>query len=231
MLAVTQQPDRVRRQERAVFQLVRSNSDNGALRIELWVLLIASRFIKSNMPYGRKRSGKFSKLVPRKKRKGQIRKNKLLLQIAVRELHNDLIWDVPECTRADGSILVSDWQLRKILPPEVRRMSNYYKVMCACITCVQMKMHQETYNRFKSKLLKKMRLSVESSGLGTRARKQNVEFYKRYENQCDDRVTLYQALACVHCKPVHENKGSFENLFTLDCAFGRCDNCPKFQVL
>ena len=85
----------------------------------------------------------------------KVKKNKLLvLQVSVRELHNDLLKDIPECTTVDGNVLVSDWKLRKLLPPEVRHMSNYYKTMCACIVCVQMRLHQSTYNRFKGKLLK-----------------------------------------------------------------------------
>ena len=65
----------------------------------------------------------------------KVKKNKLLLQVSVRELlHNE----VPECTM-DGNVLVSDWKFRKLLPPEVRYMSNYYKTMCACIVCVQIK--------------------------------------------------------------------------------------------
>ena len=56
-----------------------------------------------------------------------MKKSKLLLQVSVRESHNDLLKEVPECGRVDGNALVvSDWKSRKLLPPEeVRRMSNY----------------------------------------------------------------------------------------------------------
>ena len=106
----------------------------------------------------------------------KLRKNKLLLQVSVRELHNDLLKEVPECT-VDGNVLVSDWKLRRLLPPEVRRMSNYYKTMCACIVCVQMKLHQSTYNRFKGKLLKQLKQEVDSLRLGSRSRRIALDKY------------------------------------------------------
>ena len=39
----------------------------------------------------------------------KVKKNKLLLQVSVRELHNDLLKEMPECT-VDGNVLVSDWK-------------------------------------------------------------------------------------------------------------------------
>ena len=51
--------------------------------------------------------------------KKKIKKHRLLLQISVRELHNDLIKEVPEVMGPDGNPLVSDTKLRMILPPEL----------------------------------------------------------------------------------------------------------------
>ena len=62
----------------------------------------------------------------------KVKKNRLLLQVSVRELHNDHLKEVPDCT-VDGNVLVRDWKLRKLLPPEVRRMCNYYKTICAAL--------------------------------------------------------------------------------------------------
>ena len=87
----------------------------------------------------------------------KVKRNKLLvlLQVPVRELHNNLLKEVPGCTVDGNSLLVSDWTLRKLLPPEVRRMSNYCKtsMSACCVVCVQMKLHQSTYNRFKGQVV------------------------------------------------------------------------------
>ena len=67
----------------------------------------------------------------------KIKVPKRLRQISIRELHNDLIKNVPECTASTGKILVSDTNLRANMPPEVKRMSDRYKEMCSCITCLE----------------------------------------------------------------------------------------------
>ena len=54
---------------------------------------------------------------------------KLLRQISIRQLHNDLIKNVPECTKA-GKVLISDTNLRANMPQEVKPMSDRYKRRC-----------------------------------------------------------------------------------------------------
>ena len=49
----------------------------------------------------------------------KIKVPKRLRQISIRELHNDLIKNVPECTASCGKILVSDTNLRANMPPDV----------------------------------------------------------------------------------------------------------------
>ena len=60
---------------------------------------------------------------------------KLLLQVSIRELHNDLIEQLPEASK-DGTPLVSDSVLRKMIPPQVKKMTDRYKEMCGCTDCV-----------------------------------------------------------------------------------------------
>ena len=60
---------------------------------------------------------------------------KLLLQISIRELHNDLIEQVPEASK-DGIPLISDTKLREMTPPQVKKMTDRYKQMCGCSDCV-----------------------------------------------------------------------------------------------
>ena len=99
----------------------------------------------------------------------KIKKPKLLLQVSIRELHNGLIASVPSCKK-NGKPLISDTKLRMILPKEVRRMTSHHKTMCACIVCVQMRLCQESHNRFKCRLLKKMNDEINSVRTGVRSR-------------------------------------------------------------
>ena len=60
---------------------------------------------------------------------------KLLLQVSIRELHNDLIEQLPEASK-DGIPLISDTKLRELMPPQVKKMTERYKEMCGCTDCV-----------------------------------------------------------------------------------------------
>jgi hypothetical protein len=69
------------------------------------------------------------------------RMNKILLQIPVRELHNDLCSNDPliglkgvrDCT---GNLSISDTKLRDMLPQHLRMMSDRYKIMYGCENCI-----------------------------------------------------------------------------------------------
>ena len=60
---------------------------------------------------------------------------KLLLQVSVRELHNNLVsateyGGLKEARYEDDSIIISYYKLCSILPPQLKQMSSIYKVMC-----------------------------------------------------------------------------------------------------
>ena len=62
---------------------------------------------------------------------------KRLLQVSVRELHNSLVRDpndggIKYARDEDGDIIISDYILRSLLPPQLKKMSARYKVMCGC---------------------------------------------------------------------------------------------------
>ena len=84
---------------------------------------------------------------------------KLLLQITIRELHNDLIDELPEASK-DGVPLISDTKLRQMMPPQVKKMTDRYKEMCGCTDCVSVGyFHRDnnTYTTFFGLNLKKTR--------------------------------------------------------------------------
>ena len=62
---------------------------------------------------------------------------KLLLQVSVRELYNNLISDpddggTKEAIYSDNSIIISDYTLRSLFIPQLKEMSAKYTVMCGC---------------------------------------------------------------------------------------------------
>ena len=62
---------------------------------------------------------------------------KFLLQVYVRELHNNLVSDtddggIKEEIDAENNISFSDSTLRSILPLQLKKISSRYQVVCGC---------------------------------------------------------------------------------------------------
>ena len=68
---------------------------------------------------------------------------KWLLQVSVRELSNILVSDpidggLKESRDAENNIIISDFTLRSLLPPQFK-ISSKYKVICDCECCISSK--------------------------------------------------------------------------------------------
>ena len=112
-------------------------------------------------------------------------------------------------------------------------MSLYYKTMCACIVCVQMKLYQTSYNRFKCRLLKQMNEEINSVRAGVRSRVPLIEAMEQYKNQSNFKETTKEAVARVICRPGASITGNpmLKDLHHIKCAHHkRCSWCPSFQM-
>ena len=160
----------------------------------------------------------------------KVRKTKLLLQGSVRELHNDIVRQLEDCTKGNKMIL-SDSTLRSILPPEVCPMTDNCKQTCCCINCVQMKLHQTTCNHYKRFLLKKLKSNLDATRLGARSRKPLLKKCQSCQNCCHTDESVGKAIQNIICKPCHDTASNdrLKDLCDIKCALGKCDNCPKFK--
>ena len=66
---------------------------------------------------------------------------KLLLQVSVRKLHNSMAstpeeGGLKEARDAENNIIISDSNLRNILPTQLKNINSRYKVMCGCGYCI-----------------------------------------------------------------------------------------------
>ena len=94
-----------------------------------------------------------------------VKKNKLLLQTSVRELHADLFKagvGLPEIVLKDGKKQISDTVFRRILPFELRKMSKHLKEMCCCKICESMNFKQDALNQWRRKKKKQLELKLEA---------------------------------------------------------------------
>ena len=77
------------------------------------------------------------------------RRQKLLLQVPVRELHSDLHKPdigLPEIVLKDMKSQLSDTVFRRILPFELRKMSKHLKEMCCYRACESTNFKQDAFN-------------------------------------------------------------------------------------
>ena len=68
----------------------------------------------------------------------------LLLQESIREINNSMVsppeeGGIKEARDVDYHIIISDSTLCKILPPQIKKMTSRYKVICSCECCIYAK--------------------------------------------------------------------------------------------
>jgi hypothetical protein len=58
----------------------------------------------------------------------------------------DPLLGLPGVRDCSGNKLISDTKLRSMLPKHLRMMSDGYKIMCGCESCIQMYNLHQSYN-------------------------------------------------------------------------------------
>ena len=154
------------------------------------------------------------------------RVGKLLLEIPVRELHNDLIDDktgLKEARNEKGEVLISDTALRYLLPKQIRKMTARHKQMCGCETCITMRSLQQSLNSYRARHLREMKKDLlEGASLLTEI--------EEYEATVFPKDTVWHgkpqlAIDEVMCKPAE----GYEHR-SWRCVLKKCNDCPQYQV-
>ena len=98
---------------------------------------------------------------------------KLLPQVTVRELHNSLVNDpnyggLKDARDEDDNIIISGSTLHSMLPPQFKKMSACYKVMCGCECCISDKVIRSSLLSWRGRYLKNSKIKakiLKSEGL------------------------------------------------------------------
>jgi hypothetical protein len=162
------------------------------------------------------------------------RVNKLLLQISIRELHNDMLLPPDQGGFVDawdesGNPRISDTALRALLPEQARKMTPRHKQMCGCEVCIQIGSLQQSLNAWRHRRLKL--LTELANAAMSEDERQGIEIRKLlYKNTVmpNDEVWHPQpkmALKAIQCKPADALGYPHWN-----CVLGRCFNCPKYPI-
>ena len=95
---------------------------------------------------------------------------KLLRQVSIRELHNDLVSrgnkGLPELWNNNNNLLVSDTSFRSLIPPHIKYMTTKYKQMCGCEIFVMIKNLQNDLNQYRLSTIHRLeKISIYKEGL------------------------------------------------------------------
>ena len=93
---------------------------------------------------------------------------KLLLQMSVRELHNNHVratndGGLKEARYEYDNIIISDSTLLSLLPPQFKKMLSRYKVMCGCEYCISAKSMHSSLLSWRYSYLKKLKDLIQNA--------------------------------------------------------------------
>ena len=160
------------------------------------------------------------------------RVGKLLLEISVRELHQDLMKPPPiglseVYCQSTNQCIISERHLRNILPPQLRPITFSQKQLCGYECCTVMKMVHTSLIKYRRKVI---RSSVPQSNGSTRRQnnvshsiEEHITFLK--ENSIVLSTDLHDIIKTMSCT-VSEDNG----LMKWNCAMGRCIFYPNLQL-
>ena len=140
-----------------------------------------------------------------------VRKEKLLLEISVHELHNSMIQSVADgglakAQNSDGKVIVSDSSLRLILKtkiPKLRKATDSHKQMCGCEICVVSRMMFSSLNAWRQKQVKLLDANAITHSERFEARR-----YSNFVNTAPTKTS--DAIKEVMCSPVTECNNHFK---------------------
>ena len=96
----------------------------------------------------------------------------------------------------------------------MKKMSDRYREeMCGCITCLKIKMFQESLNRFRRSILNELKRDHDRSKHG------GSNKVKRYDTEMNFKETVREAVTKFHCKmPMNLDGPYFDGLYHISCA-------------
>ena len=155
------------------------------------------------------------------------RVGKLLLEISVRELYQDLLKPPPiglsnVYCKESKNVLVSERYLRNFLPPQLKPITFAQKQLCGCECCTVMKLLHTSLIKYRKKL---SATHTDLSKTITRSRVNVVDTFKDYNDFLNandfllsvDGRDILRTMTC----PCSNGDG----LIQWKCALNRCDSC------
>jgi hypothetical protein len=181
---------------------------------------------------------------------GDRREPKLLREIPIREMHNDLLRSEEECglkcARDDnGQPTISDTRFRSLVKevlPQLRKATARHKQMCGCETCIGSRYLQAALNRFRaSNVAKRLKeIAILKETVSQEARTRSRENEQDNIQKAEDDLATYQEFVLPNGEPLHPKpKDALDAIMCApilngirkwECVLGRCAECSKYPT-
>ena len=109
-------------------------------------------------------------------------------------------------------------------------MSSRYKLMCGCIDCLKIQYYQSEYNQYKKLLMNHIQHKRDLLQVGTAPWSLLNAELVRYKIESRNDPRPKDAVRRVQCQPIDNEDPDLVNLIYIDCAYGVCKRCPKFEL-
>ena len=158
------------------------------------------------------------------------RVGKLLLEISVRELHQDLMKDPPigfrgaYSTDVPKKLLISERYLRNMLPPQLKSMSFADKQLCGCSCCTITKMVHACLLKYRKRTLSQQTTLTRVRTRNNNSKSLDLEEYRMeiLDTNSHKHPHPRDYLKTITCK-----NDSHNSLPKWKCVMGRCASCPS----
>ena len=160
---------------------------------------------------------------------------KLLLQVSVKELHHSLVidpndGDLKDARHEDGKIIISDSTLRSLLPPQLKKMSARYKIMCGCECCISAKTIHSSLLSWRDRYLKRLK-DKSQNDQSRRSGERAHQIYTTYKNRVMPHGShIYATASDMENATMCAYPQSEYSLPHWKCVLRCCADCPCINI-
>ena len=158
-----------------------------------------------------------------------------LLQVSVRELYNSLVSDpndggFKDARDKDDNIIISDYTLRSLFPPQLKQIAAHYKIMCGCECCISDKIIHSALISWNDRYLEKIKYKSQNAQ-SRRSSEKVHHVYETYKNTVmphDNHIytKAYDMEKAKMCTYPQSDHALPRCKYALRC----CDECPYINL-
>ena len=160
--------------------------------------------------------------------------SKFLFQVSVRELYSSIVihhleGGLKKARDAEDNIIISDSTLRNILPPQLKKMTAQYKLMCGCECCKSAKIIQLSFLTWPGCHLKHLK-DISHNAQTRRPGELSSFLFETYKNALRPHgCCIYNSDADMDMAKMFPCTSQHHVLLNWKCVLRCCEKCPSIS--